>query len=156
MSKPIVRVALAVLLIVSVLLSAREGASQSGGGTSPPPPAQAASPELIVRRPDVPYTKPINSFVKNEPFIVEVRGRGLGPTATVTLADDAGTTRTLEIPETAPGSGSYLSQPITVEGGAPKTEGLGKHVGGNLGRAMDGFTSAKEGAPITDRMARQT
>ena len=100
--------------------------------------AQGQGTQLIIRNPDAVSTGPITSFVGSQPFVVEVKSPGGGPDVTVTFTTASGTTRTLTIPETGPGSGAYVSQPITADSGAQKTGAWEKHLPGNLSSDMSG------------------
>ena len=112
------------------------------------------TPSIIIRRPDSAYNKSPDAMVKDDAFQVQVNAPGAGHSITVTFSTASGTTRTLDIPETSPGSGSYLSQPITVAGGAQKT-GKGSLLPGNLSRAMNGL-SPTDGDQVTISTLGQT
>ena len=113
-------------------------------------PAKAATPAraIRVRRPDQVYTGPVDSFLQGDAFQVEVYSPGSGPAIEIEFLTGDGEKRTLTLYETGPGTGTYLSQPITAADGAQKTGSVGKRLPGGLSRAMDGF-GAEDGEPIT-------
>jgi hypothetical protein len=130
----------AALVLVAV---SSEGAQSSG--TSQP---TATPPTLVVRRPDSVYTGPIDSFLRTDPFQIEVKSPGSGPTITIDFSTGQGVHQTLTLVETGPGSGIYLSQVITPKDGAQKTGEIEKRLPGNLSQAMKGF-GTEDGDPVT-------
>jgi hypothetical protein len=135
-----------VALLAMLLLAGGVALSGMRPAQQPAPTAQTKPPEVILRRPDSVYTEPIHSFAKNEPFVIEVKG-AKGSSIDVTVTADDGTARTLTIQETGPGSGSYISQPVTVEGGAQRA-GNGRYAPAGLSRQMDGIKTT-DGQQIT-------
>jgi hypothetical protein len=110
-------------------LGQQQRAAGSGGlGTTAPGKTggAGASPRVTVRRlidpstgQTAPYTGPIDSLLQDEPFQINVIAPGSGPRLNITflIGND---TRTLTLEESGPGTGSYLSQPITAKSGGFK------------------------------------
>jgi len=117
-----------------------------------PAQAQTAAPVIIVRNADPANTTKIgSSILEDQPIVVEVRGApggGAPPSSiTVTVTTTSGASQDLTISESSPGSGTYLSVPLTLRDGGVRTDAL-RFAPGSLSKAMKGL-GAVDGDTVT-------